>query len=813
MDEFASYFTEVSTVISSSRAVAGQPEASSVVPGCAGLLAHRSLGALNGGTYSERAARRPGVPALAHARGWLASVFLAFGVAGTAGFAADAPPAPTVIPVARPPAATRVEFQRDILPILRANCLPCHNKTAAKADLLMESPADMLKGGESGPALVIGKPAESLLFRLSTHEAKPRMPPKENKANARALTPEELGLLSVWIEQGAKGSGNVIDAIPWQTLSGNIQNIAAAAVTADGRFAACGRGSQLALYDLGRGERVDTPVDPALGTAHRDTVNALALSADGEWLASGGFREVKLWRRVPPSGLPEAPAAATGPVVLTNTELKRLVSYGGNEPARLTDFSGTNVLARLELDRVVDFTVAEARRHTNVAASLVGSFRTAAETARKGLPSAAERRTKATAALESAVTNVLSKQAAHRLAAAARDMADFEVLRAERTGDTNRIKSAQEKQTAAVKALEGPERERKQATDKQSSAEEELRLAIVGLTRATLALSGAERALAEAEAGLQQAAAQLTVAEQAARHSATNSRVQVAWFAHGQLITRHSDGSHRTWNPHTGAALDRFLNLAPGQAAPLTQPTWRLAHVIGNETNSPFADRVNALAFRPDGRRLAVGSGDPSRGGDLHILEPSSGEMRYAITNLHSDSILTVAWSPDGRWLATGGADRLARLVDTASGHFERVFEGHTGHVLTVAWSPDGRLLATGGAEGSLKFWDAFTGDKRKGANGSGKEMTGAAFLDGEQVVSASGDPAVTVWKVGGEKIREAEKLTDYQQTLAASPDGQTIVAGGMDGILRVWRGKEAKPVWSFAPPDNRVAKAGTAGR
>lgn len=720
--------------------------------------------------------------------------------------AADA--AATPIAVVRPAAGTQVEFHRDVVPILRANCLPCHNKTSAKADLLLESPADMLKGGESGAAIVLGKPQESLLLRVSTHEIKPRMPPKENKANARALTSEELGLLTVWIEQGARSSGRANEVIQWQPLAATVQNIAAVAVTADGRLAAAGRGNGLAVYDLGRGVVVAHLVDPAVGTAHRDTVNAVALSPDGEWLASGGFRELKLWQRQRPTMGPSEPAPVREPVVLTNGEFKCRVYFGGAEPARLTDLTGTNVLARLELDRTWEFAVAAAARRTNLTEGLVVSMRAARELALKELPKTVERRDRATAALAVAVTNVMEKQRLFEKSAMERTRAELEVLRAERTGDTNRIKAAAGQLEVAAKALEGPERELKQAGTKEGSAEEELRLATLGVTRATLAMSAAERMLAETEAERLKAEESWQLTETSARRTATNSCVTAAWFADGQWVTAHRDGSRRTWNPRTGTALDVFRGLAPGTAAPFTQPQWRLVRTVGNETNSPFADRVNALAFRTDGTRLAIGGGDPSRGGDVHVLEPVSGEIRYAFTNLHSDSVLALAWSPDGRWLATGGADRLARLVDTSAALSERVFEGHTAHVLAVGWSPDGRLLATGGADSAIKFWEPFTGEKRKSAAAAGKEVTGLAFLSGEQVVAATGDPAVAVWKVGGDKVRDYEKPADYQQALAATPDGQTVVAGGLDGVLRVWHGTEAKPVWTFAPENDGVERA-----
>lgn len=722
-----------------------------------------------------------------------------------------AEPAPTVISVVRPAVGTQVEFHRDVVPILRANCLPCHNKTSAKADLLLESPGDMLKGGESGPAIVLNKPADSLLLRVSTHAVKPRMPPKDNKANARNLTPEELGLLTVWIEQGARSTGRADETVRWEPLAQAVQNIAATAVTADGHFAAAGRGNRLVVYDLDRGVMVADLADPAVGAAHRDTVNAVAFSPDGEWLASGGFRELKLWRRERPTAGETIPSPVTQPLILTNAEFACRVSLGGPEPARLLALTGTNVLAQLEFDRAREFALATAARRTNILEGAVTFARAARDGAVKEGPKAVERRDKARVALSSAGTNVIAKHRVYDESLEQRTRVELDLLRAERTGDTNRIRTATEKRDAAVKSVEGPEREWKQATTKEGSAEEELRLADLAVTRAILAISGAERLVLDTEAERMKAVESWQQSEAAGRRAATNNRVLAAWFADGQLVTAHRDGSRRTWNPRTGSALEVFRAWASGNAAPVTRPQWQLVRTLGNETNSPFADRINALAFRPDGARLAVGGGDPSRGGDVHVLEPVQGEIRYAFTNLHSDSVLAVAWSPDGRWLATGGADRLARLVDTSSALTERVFEGHTAHVLAVGWAPDGRLLATGGAEGALKYWEPFTGEKRKSASAGGKEVVGVAFLNQEQVLAATGEPAVSVWKVGGDKVRDYAKPADYQQALAVTPDGQTLVAGGMDGVLRVWRGTEPKPVWTLSPPVKAPAERAAA--
>jgi hypothetical protein len=52
------------------------------------------------------------------------------------------------IPIAEIKRSTAVDFEKEILPILKNNCLACHNQTKAKADLVLETPQTILKGGE-----------------------------------------------------------------------------------------------------------------------------------------------------------------------------------------------------------------------------------------------------------------------------------------------------------------------------------------------------------------------------------------------------------------------------------------------------------------------------------------------------------------------------------------------------------------------------------------------------------------------------------------------------------------------------------------
>ncbi len=215
--------------------------------------------------------------------------------------AADMP-----IPIEVPAHPEPVSFEKEILPILRGSCIACHHGAKAAGQLVLESPHTIQKGGEQGPAVVPGKGAESLLLQVAAHQRESFMPPAENMVGARPLTSAQLGLLKLWIDQGATGTVSTSRNPRWQGLPAGYRPIFATAVTPDGQFAACGRGNRLFVYDLPTAKLATMLSDPGLAgsatpspteVAHADVIRALAFDARGDLLASGGFREVKLWRR------------------------------------------------------------------------------------------------------------------------------------------------------------------------------------------------------------------------------------------------------------------------------------------------------------------------------------------------------------------------------------------------------------------------------------------------------------------------------------------------------------------------------------
>ena len=238
------------------------------------------------------------------------------------------------LPVAEIKRAQPVDFQSEILPFLRANCLACHNQTKAKADLILETPQDILEAD----AVVPGKPMESILFQLAAHMDDPPMPPPENKASAKSLNPQQLGLLKLWIAQGAKGVVKATRTVNWQPLPEGLNPIYSVAVSPDGQYAAAGRANQIFIYHVPTKKLITRLTDPALlkdtkyknGVSHRDLVHSLTFNQTGDLLASGGYREVKLWRRQPVKALRNIPLNTAAAIIALSPDGQSLAVAEAN---------------------------------------------------------------------------------------------------------------------------------------------------------------------------------------------------------------------------------------------------------------------------------------------------------------------------------------------------------------------------------------------------------------------------------------------------------------------------------------------------
>ncbi|MGE0761489.1 MAG: c-type cytochrome domain-containing protein, partial [Pirellulaceae bacterium] len=122
-----------------------------------------------------------------------------------------------------PPHAGQVDYLRDIQPILQRTCYSCHGKEQQEAGLRLDDKQRALEGGDNGKAIVAGQSAESRLIQLvaGLDTDAGRMPPE---GEGTPLTPEQIGLLRAWIDQGVSwpdGAAGSVGAgkLAWWSLS------------------------------------------------------------------------------------------------------------------------------------------------------------------------------------------------------------------------------------------------------------------------------------------------------------------------------------------------------------------------------------------------------------------------------------------------------------------------------------------------------------------------------------------------------------------------------------------------------------------
>ncbi len=156
--------------------------------------------------------------------------------------------------------------------------------------------------------------------------------------------------------------------------------------------------------------------------------------------------------------------------------------------------------------------------------------------------------------------------------------------------------------------------------------------------------------------------------------------------------------------------------------------------------------RTLALQYSPDGALLAVAGGTPGQSGEVSLFDPAQGTLVATLGQL-SDVAFGVAFDSSGTRLAACAADRTIRIYDLKSRAEQRVIEDHADWVLGIAWNPDGTQLASASRDKTSKVFDAKTGESLATYPGHGDTVYAVAFnADGKSVYSAGADKRIHVW-------------------------------------------------------------------
>ena len=577
-----------------------------------------------------------------------------------------------------------VDFETEILPLLSRSCTACHSTTVDESGLVLESPETIKKGGDRGPAVVAGKSAESLLLKVAARLEEPHMPPPDNDVEAPALKPEDLGLIKLWIDQGATGEVTGRANVSWQPLPPGVNPIYAVALSSDGQIAACGRANQIFIYHVPTGELITRLSDPSLvdgslyskpGVAHLDLVQSLAFDPAGDLLASSGYKEVKIWRR--PRDVRRCNLAAAGAAVqavATSPDNKWLATGSADNSIKLFNLNdgkpGATLSGHSGPVTSLRFTPDGSKL---VSGSMDKSIR---------VWSTADGKPAGQIDTPSEVLSLTLVAGGAQVASGGNDNLI-------RLWDLPAGASPALAQNAGTTLAASPDR--KQLAVGMADGKINLIEAATGKAIKTLSgHSGAITALSFAQANVLASAA-------------ADKTVRVWDVAKGEATSvlrgGPADVAAVALNPKTA-------EVSSGDAKNLVS-VYKLDVAAPRALEGDNGAAAVVTVLSPDGKKIATAAtaeGKPA----ILVSDFASGKVTQTLVG-HEAPITALAFSADNNRLVSGSADKTARVWNLADGKELAKYAGHAQPVTAVAISPNGQQAASA-SENSAKLWNTADG-------------------------------------------------------------------------------------------------------
>lgn len=713
--------------------------------------------------------------------------------------------APAAVNLGRP-----VDFEKDVFPILDANCIACHNLAIKENNLNLEDVANIMKGGKRGASVIPKDPDKSLLYLMVTRAKGPVMPPVPNKVEATTLTPIQIGILRQWILEGANASAAGEGAeIAWQAIPATAKAVYSVAITSDGQYVACGRANQIAIYHVPTGQQVAQLSDPNLrsvqqngkplyneNAAHRDFVHALAFSPDGLTLASGDFRAAKIWKRPDNVKRFDIAAGAAVPVVAVTADGKWLATGGADNQIRLFNLAdgkpGKVLAGHAGPITSLKFTVDNTKL---VSGSTDKSIRVwnpvdGAVLARIDTPAAVTSLT-----LNQDSTQIISGGADNLIR-----VWTVPATPTKQIGATAipvvALQISPDKKWLAVPSAEGKVDLVDLATSQvvKSFAGHVGAITSLGFSAnsARLITGGADKSVRIWDVATGQPVAVLQ----------GNGDVVTAVGLHpngNQAVSGTADGKLAVWKldvpagqplagdngqPATVAAVSLDGKKLATAAVVDGKPAIQVRDIPGGVTQTLLGHEgpVSALAFSPDNTRIVSGSADKTT--RIWTLADSKEIAKFAG---HTNTVTAVAFSANGQQIASGAADNSLKLLNAADGAEQKNFAGHTGAISATYFHPNGQIVS-GSADGTIRFWNPADGAQVRAIT-HGQPVTSFALTrDGNKLAATGSDANIKLYNAAdGAVLFTLAGHAAAARTVGFSAENTRLVSTGADNVAVVW--------------------------
>ncbi len=276
-----------------------------------------------------------------------------------------------------------------------------------------------------------------------------------------------------------------------------------------------------------------------------------------------------------------------------------------------------------------------------------------------------------------------------------------------------------------------------------------------------------------------------------------NVEMQVLWpkdlhtypeiyaLTHDKFAIGKSDGKIRLWDTTTGKRLSTLrghaaeigVNLLRQADGQIPDPEKIQAPLPPINNDKP----IFALAFSPDGTKLASGSNDAT----VRLWDTNNGD-ELSVLRGHTDNGWTtvLAFSEDGKMLASGGPDKTVQLWDTTTGEPRATLIGHINSITSLTFSRNGSMLASASADGAIRFWNTETGDPiPTHITGHTKAVKAVVFFkDSSTLATAAFNGIITFWDLEASTIiRQTIGHRDWLTASAFSPDGTKFASLSAD--------------------------------